>query len=83
MSKIQDKEPIKLDFWTEVVGELSKIFEDEIHLYLKLDNCVLSFKKGSREAEYIKEQCIKEFYRKVIAVLRTDIINKPILIRLA
>ena len=68
--------------WCEVIGIYRGLFTDDDYLYLKIDNKVLSFPKNSDEAIYLQERLDTKLVGRKIAVLRTDIHKKPLLVHL-
>ena len=75
-------EKFHLGAWVEIIGELLEISSDEYSIYLKIDNKVLSFLKESIEAKYLQQILDDSVIGRKIAVLRTDISEKPLFIRL-
>jgi len=71
-----------LGLWTEIIGELQEISSDESFIYLKIGSKMLSFPKESDEASYVQTRLATNLIGRKIAMLRTDIPRKPLLIRL-
>jgi len=72
---------IYLKPWMEIRGKLHKISEDDSHIYLSIGNKVIEFRKESDEGSYIKYKLNGDFVGKEIAILKTDIPKKPLIIR--
>ena len=70
-----------LESWMEIIGTLHKISEDDYFLYLGIDNKVLEFRKGSKQTLCILNRLDDSWIGQNIAILRTDLPDKPILIR--
>ncbi len=68
--------------WEEIIGKVNGFSSDDIDVWLKIDDHVLSFIGDSTEASCIKEFLNEAFLGRVIAILKTDIPEKPIIIRL-
>ena len=77
----RDKE-VYLEPWMEIVGELRSFSSDDRYICLEIDEKTLSYRKDSVEGLYIQEKLKESFIGKQIAVLRTNIPEKPILINL-
>ena len=69
-----------LEQWMEIRGKLNKISENDYCLYLDIDNKVLEFKKESTEALLIQNILDESSIGKEIAILKTDLQDKPIII---
>ena len=69
-----------LEQWMEIRGKLNKISKDDYCLYLNIDNKVLEFKKESTEASLIQNILDESCIGKEIAILKTDLQDKPIII---
>lgn len=78
----QIRNTIHLGIWNEVVGSLRNIIITDNAIHLQVSRYVLSFTKDSAEANYILKMIDDGFTGKRIAILRTDISETPILIRL-
>ena len=70
-----------LEPWMEIVGKLQRLFIDDDYLYVEIDNNVLRFRKESDETSYLQRE-LDGLVGKQIAVLRTNMPEKPILVRL-
>jgi hypothetical protein len=71
-----------LDSWDEIVGEFQGISSDDEFIYMKIGDRVLSFLKDTVEAQYALERLDTCLPGQRIGILRTDISETPILIRL-
>ena len=71
-----------LEQWMEIRGKLNKISKDDYDLYLDIDNKVLAFKKESTEALIIQNRLDDSWIGKNVAILRTDIPQKPLVFRI-
>ena len=72
---------LHLESWMEIRGKLQKISEDDYHLFLAVDNKVLVIKKEFNETSYIMDNLKQNYLGKEIAILKTDIPDKPLLIQ--
>ena len=81
MTDLKNNERFHLMPWTEIIGKLHGISRDDNYLFLEIDHKVIPFRRDSMEALYIQEK-IEVFMGKSIALLRTDIPDKPFLVRL-
>jgi hypothetical protein len=72
-------EAIRLKPWEEACGRLQGVAED--YPYITLDFGKFRVVFGSDEANAIKDQLTEELIGKRISVLRTDIPDKPALMR--
>ena len=79
-SLLAQRKPFYLKPWMELIGNLNKISRDEHYLYLEIADKVLAFRKESDEALYIQEKLNIGYIGREIALLRTDMPEKPILI---
>ena len=80
-SRFAQRKTFYLQIWMEIIGKLQGISRDDYYIYLEIDNKSIPFRRESREALYLKDK-IDVFIGKSIALLRTDIPDKPILVRL-
>ena len=71
-----------LDHWMEITGKLNKISKDAYYLYLDIDNKVLTFRKESKQASCIQNSIDASWIGKNVAILRTDIPQKPLVFRI-
>jgi hypothetical protein len=74
---------MKLKLWQEAVGELTELEDDGNSLKLTL-SCplVLEFPSDSSEAEILRKELGPQDRGKRIAVLRTDLPGKPLIVRM-
>ena len=72
---------VHLKPWMEIRGKLQKIETDEHNLYLDIDRTHLVVRREVVEASLIENDLTKNKIGFDIAILRTDIPDKPILIR--
>lgn len=70
-----------LEPWMEIVGDVLEIVTNKEHLIIRIDNRLLSFYEDSKEAQHIQEK-LGTFIGKTVALIKTDIPNKPILMLL-
>ena len=70
-----------LEPWTEIKGKLLKISQDEQYFYLDFDGSILVLRKEFTESVF-NEEDLSGFVGKEIAILRTDIPEKPLIVRL-
>ena len=68
--------------WKEITGKLNDFSSDEYGVSLKVGDQVIIFDRDSREAACITEFLDEDFRGKYIAILKTDIPEKPVIIRL-
>ena len=73
---------VRLMPWMEVRGRLSKIESDKTSLYLEVDRELFVFRKELVKASLITEDFLRNAVGHDIAVLRTDMADKPVLIQL-
>jgi len=73
---------LNLEYWEEIIGKLYGSFNDDHYIYLKIDDQILRFRKGSKEATHIQRQLSEDLFGGTIALLRTDMPEKPILIHI-
>ena len=71
-----------LNYWYEIVGEFRGISSDNDFIHLKIGERVLSFLKNTVEARYTQERLDTCVVGQRIGILRTDLFETPILIRL-
>lgn len=71
-----------LKVWTEIVGKLSRISCDDGFIHLIIDGKILSYSIHSEEAKHLLKAIDDCLLGKTIGILRTDLPDKPILIRL-
>ena len=67
-----------LEPWAEACGTLKRIINEDPYLTLDFGN--LQVKLGSVESDFIRDQ-LNDKIGKRISVLRTDLPNKPVLLR--
>ena len=82
MSKHRRKGYLHLEHWEEIIGKLNRSFNDDYYIYLEIDDQILRFRKGSKEATHIQRQLSEDLVEGAIAILRTDMPEKPILIHI-
>jgi len=80
-SKIHVKE-FHIGVWEEIIGKFGGISENDYFTFLKIGNKLLSFKKDSIETKYFQEKIKNNVLGKKIAVLKTDLPDKPFLVRI-
>jgi hypothetical protein len=73
---------VHLPFWSEVIGTLNSFNVDNDALKLVIDDKMLSYPNNSEEAIYLQKKLDASLIGRRIEVLRTDIPDKPLLIRL-
>ena len=81
MNGLNNKKPFQLTQWTEIIGIIFEIITDEKNLHLTIDDKVLSYRKDSKEAQYIQHK-LGGFIGKPISLIKTDSKDEPILFRL-
>ncbi|MFH0896898.1 MAG: hypothetical protein V1850_02470 [Candidatus Bathyarchaeota archaeon] len=82
MSTEHLSEHLPLSVWSEVVGAFGGLSRDRAFTYVKIDGWLLTFHNESDEAIYVQERLDDNIIGRKIAILRTDILEKPILVRL-
>ena len=73
---------VRLKPWMEVRGRLHKIESDKTYLYLKVDRRLFVFRKELVKASLLTEDFLRNVVGHDVAVLRTDMPDKPVLIQL-
>jgi len=71
---------IHLSPWTELCGKLLGISTNDYLVNVKIGDRVISFQHGSHEAKLVKQNLVKLVGKKV-GVLKTDLPEKPLVIR--
>jgi hypothetical protein len=78
---MQEKQEVRLTSWSEVVGTFHRVFADNHFTYVKINDKTLSFPKESQESEIIQTK-LKSLIGRRIGILKTDLIDWPLRIRL-
>ena len=73
---------ISLSAWMEIIGKLCSLSIDDQYICLEIDEKTLSYRKNTKEASYIQEMLNESCVGRTIAVLKTDILEKQLRIRL-
>ena len=68
--------------WFELIGTYNGLEIDEYFVYIKIDDKVVSFSKDSEEALYVQEKLDSSVVGRKIGVLKTDLQEKLVRIRL-
>jgi len=68
--------------WSEMVGVYDGIIIEEDFTHVKINGKVISFKNGTKEATLLQQYLNEKMIGRKIRILRTDLPDKPILIRL-
>ena len=76
-----DNQPIRTAPWSEVIGVLHSLSDDDSYVYVRIANTLLSFHKESEESGAILKNLSKDMLGKKIGVLFTDLPNEPIIVR--
>ena len=71
-----------LEAWTEIVGTLLEISTDEYCLLLQINEKLIRFRKGSKEASYIQTNLNNKFLGRELSLLKTDLPEKPLIVKL-
>lgn len=71
---------IHLRLWMELTGKLCGISRDEHFTHVRIEHWMLSFPNGSEEADLLRQKLAKAVGKK-IGVLRTDLPDNPLLVR--
>ena len=71
-----------LEPWMEIKGELRKISRDDSYLFVEIDGKTIAFRRDSTEASYIHDNLSNNSIGREIAILKTDLPEKPLVIRL-
>lgn len=82
LTHLNTQKRFNLTPWMEITGELQGISKDDHCIYVGIDDKVLVFQKDSDEALHIQEKLNDGLIGRFISILRTDILEKPILILL-
>jgi len=80
-SKGFEADLLYLPVWQEIVGVFQGTSVDQHTIYVRINQRVLAFHNGSREATYARDRLTSIRVGTKIAILRTDLPNKPLLIR--
>lgn len=75
------KNEIHLGTWNELVGKLSSFSSNDEYV-LEIGDYILAFSITSKEALYLQERINDDLIGKTIGILRTDILEKPLAVRL-
>ena len=81
MKQCNSKKSFHLKLWEEIVGKLHGVSNQNHYLYIEIGERVLSFQDNTEEETHVHNQDIRRLIGKTIAILQTDIPDKPILIR--
>ena len=80
MTHPKDRNLVFLKPWMEITGKLTETFLIDDYLCLVVDDKILAFRRESNEAIELLDR-EDSLIGKIIAILKTDIPDKPILIR--
>jgi hypothetical protein len=72
---------IRLEAWQEVIGTFRGIAKEDFRTTVLLGNSRVIFYPESAEAKMIEEQLNGRLIGEKIAILRTDIPEKPVIVR--
>jgi len=72
---------IHLPPWSEAAGIFGGFYADDYCLYVKIGDKALVFAKGSKEAEIAQGILKSDLIGKKIALLRSDDLARPLLVR--
>jgi len=75
-------EEVHLEPWVEITGVLRSIETKKAFLHLEIADTVLSFEIESKEASCAQERINRNLIGRKIGILRTDIAEKPLVVRL-
>ena len=73
---------IRLEFWDEFVGVLKGLKKDDSTLKICFEGCYISFNSETEEAKVAEKILNGSLIDRKIAVLRTDLPQQPLLVRL-
>lgn len=75
-------EQIRLALWAELIGPYGGFVIDGHYIRVRIDDNVVSFVIGSEEAILLQQILNDNMIGRKIGILKTDLIDKPVLIRL-
>jgi hypothetical protein len=79
--QVTERREIRLQEWEEIVGTFRGIVKEEFRLSILIDNSCMVFNDESTEAQIVEEKLNRTKSGEKIAILRTDIPEKPLVIR--
>ena len=74
---------IRLREWEEIVGTFKGIEKDDFSINIILKDFKVAFNSDSTEAKIVEEALVEAIPGEKIAVIRTDILDKPIIVRIS
>lgn len=77
-----ESKTLQLPLWSELVCTFNGLSANQHFTYIKTSRGLLAFRNGSVETTYVQEKLSKELIGHKIAILRTDIPEKPLVVRL-
>lgn len=77
----ESRQTIILSLWHEFVGGFGGLQIENNLTCIRIDDKVLAFHRNSREASYVRDKLNSISLGKQIAILKTDLRNKPFIIR--
>jgi hypothetical protein len=78
----QKNQSIHLPPWSELVGTFEGLSIDQDFIYVKVSESSLALQNESDEAAYVQKRLENSIVGRKIAILRTDMPGKPLLVRL-
>ena len=82
MSRLVQDKDFNLRPWAEIVGQFTGLLTEGGYVYCQIGGKTLAFPTDSAIAKYLRERLDDDFIGRTIGILRTDLADQPILVRL-
>jgi hypothetical protein len=80
--QVTERKEIRLQEWTEAVGTFRGILKENFSISILFDDFQVVLYLDEREAKRVEEQLESATVGDKIAILRTNILEKPVMVRI-